>query len=306
MCTNHTPCLALFAFGVFLVRATAAQDSDDLFIYQCSSGADQWSYFIKWDQVPCKVRWNAEREPFPVALGTQANRAWAVLASERHITNQMDVVAVEIFRLHLSEPQLQDRGIRPGDLTNQWFLRLSFRFGIPPHEHECGVVSLLDGSYAREQRGLALDVNSAPRAKAVAEQGVEVSPSPAQIRPADPEAHVPPNPLLAITKPGSRVCKVQWRPLLEAFPMDLNAEAQRARAFLSDQELARGEPIWLDSIRMDRVCPVEAILAQGLDLFANRFHWVITFQYRSPRSGPDRFYAVIMLLDGRILGATEY
>ena len=95
--------------SAFLSGASWA--ADDLFLF--GAVRDQpYGYYVAWSALPSKVAWAPETGPFPVALDREAKRAEHYLAREMGITNELDLIAIDIHRLVTRRHLLEKRGCR--------------------------------------------------------------------------------------------------------------------------------------------------------------------------------------------------
>ena len=244
-----------------------------------SPGEDTLVYSFAWSQLPFEVTWDGDTERFSADLGDLVRKARNHLYADSGLTAELEPASLCLYRkadfLPIEPPlkrQLQTQGISAEQFSRQWFLAIPF-VGYQSELVCRDVVISLDGTLAEVQHR----VPHAPRN--LFEVGVYPWPSARAAR-GQAEAE--------IAKPDFLPPKVLWTPFRGSFPMDLKAEAAKARRHLEAKYKDCG-PLKLCSIDLQTFYlshkPPE--------------HWKVAFTFTNLRFEP---YSVIMLLDGRIIG----
>ncbi len=278
----------LFVIGTYI------QHGDPFDFEPCNAH----DYFVKWEKIPSR-EWEPGA-PFPLSLVSETVRARSFLSKDMQITNELQLSSIKIARLRASSDLAAAHGKSPAGLRKRWFMLINFDLQPTQPLHYCrhGVLVLMDGSYGTE-RPMAEGTAAPARERAIDKKGISRAatlrsisngPDPYQRLNYDPDFVIP---------------KVQWKPFVAAFPLDLSAEALRAKDYLTKEGLSAGESVVLAEIRVDPYLPTEAIRASNLSFLDNLNHWVVVFRFAKDAEDATGGYSVFMLLDGTILQTTE-
>lgn len=273
------------------------------------AGGQQMEYFVPIEALPCAASWRPQEDPFPEDLGRLVTLAVKHLAESQQLGGPREatkflVQSIRISRLHLNHKDIGPTGPSEAQLTDQWIVSVTF-YGRAatdfvssssiPHKN---VVMLLDGTYATERaqtfrrpqwantNQTALINSNYAKSSRKLETG---------------SGALSNDPLSETMRADFAIPRVQWNPITERFPLDLNEQCRRARSALS------GEPgftqdITLSEVHLSPFIPGPPHIGAAYAEVDNQHHWVMVFTYGSR---PQRVFEAYLLMDGRVLEAAE-
>lgn len=243
------------------------------------------TFYASWNQLVLDKKWLPGETPFPLDLSSGSERAKQSLAQARQITNRLNLQRISLRRLWVPHRMTEVHGMKSADFTNQWSVRHSFlrQDTLPYIVREESVFTLMDGSFAEErlESKVARDIRFSPK----------------QFESFTNHSSVP---LVKVSRGDFAIPKIQWNPVSERFPLDLNQAVIRAKDRLIQTESIKPEALVLESICIEFYIPFESIKAKGLNYFDNQNHWWVVF-YFSSSAGRRIEHAVHMQLDSTIL-----
>lgn len=301
----HLTCFCLgvvSAFGQPLISSTNA-----VVIAGFGAGGESARYTVPASDLPCPVTWDPESDPFPGELSNLVARAWSFLNQAHqlggsHDVTRFDLDDIQIKRVELTPHQINAIGKEKNAFTNQWFVAVTFH-GADPVDLTAAhpvarknVVMLLDGTCATEEkdplRRPKWSATNFPATKTISNASTRT-----RLRSFSQGN----DSYGKLSEPDFPISKVQWDPFGQQFPLDLRAQASRAKDYLMS---AADSPhrLALTEICLWRYVPVEALKPANEPTTEHLHHWEVAFWFRDERR---QEYGVHMLLDTTILPRTD-
>jgi len=288
--------------SAFLSGASWA--SDDLFLF--GAVRDQpYGYYVAWSALASKVAWAPEKGPFPVALDREAKRAEHYLARENGITNELDLIAIDIHRLVTPRHLLEKRGLQAAQFTNQWQIRYIFDVRGPTSGFR-QVVMLLDGTIATERPFSITSPNAIATPDQGRTKGLSGTEPPTVARSAagfptglhkDLDANQD-----YLESESFLVPAVQWDPRRSRFPLELSEACSIAKRWLLTEREVSSEVV-PQEIHIFRYQAPSSLRASAEQLDLERHHWVVVVRHGLARHS-GYHYSTHILLDGRVMQVT--
>jgi hypothetical protein len=283
-----------------------ASTTNEVFVagFYMDRSPNYYSYWIDFDRLPGKVSWHEGKEPFPVTLSSEVSRAGEWLTQRKHLTNDLELLSIQIRRTFCSLPRAFGPG-EPRATTNAWLV--DYEFYENPHapiflEHH-HVLMLLDGTYATERarQKTSRERNTAPEGSPSASLGRLGGGS----NGLQPSRRVPrtENPFEIVRRAEFQIPGVQWNPS-SPFPLELGALEAHAHRILMETS-GMPEAFVLQELSIDHYWPNGAVPDILTQLQSHHWHWMVWCKYaEKPGHWPSGEYCIYFLLDGRVLSVT--
>lgn len=290
------------AFGQFSTSSTNA-----VAIAGFGVGGERTRYTVPASDLPCPVTWNPESDPFPEELRSLVARASSFLKDARqlggsHGATRFDLDNIQIKRIELTPRQINAIGKEESAFTNQWFVAVTFH-GADPVDLTAAhpvarknVVLLLDGTWATEENDPLQrpkwSATNFPPVKSISNTLTRIGlPSSSQ----DTDSYG------KLSKADLPISKVQWDHFGQQFPLDLRAQASRAKDYLMSSPDSP-QRLTLTEICLWRYKPIEALRLATKPTTEHLHDWEAVFWFRDERR---QEHDVHMLLDTTILPKTD-